>query len=106
MNRVKILLLGGCLVAAIVPQTSSAAAAIFLTKDGLSDGSYCHMKFPAIVEATLSTAQPVLKDVSEGDIIDFYGSCTHDPLGAEPGMTNGFKRHLDAPGNPRVGLIM
>ena len=84
MNRAKMFLIGGCLVAAIVPQTSSAAAAAtFVTKDALTDGSYCHMKFPAIVEASLGTAQPVLKDASEGDIIDFYGSCTHDPLGKD-----------------------
>ena len=84
MNRAKMFLIGVCLVAAIVPQSSSAAApATFLTKDALADGSYCHMKFPAIVEQTLGTAQPVLKDVSEGDIIDFYGSCTHDPLGKD-----------------------
>ena len=84
MNRAKMFLIGGCLVAAIVPQSSSAAAAAtFLTKDALADSSYCNMKFPAIVEQTLGTAQPVLKDVSEGDIIDFYGSCTHDPLGKD-----------------------
>ena len=84
MNRAKMFLIGGCLVAAIVPQTPlAAAAATFVTKDALTDGSYCHMKFPAIVEDTLGTAQPVLKDISEGDIIDFYGSCSHDPLGKD-----------------------
>jgi hypothetical protein len=84
MNRAKMYLIGGCLVAAMIPQTSSAGVATsFVTKDALSDGSYCHMKFPAIVEETLRTAQPVLKDVSEGDIIDFYGSCGHDPLGKD-----------------------
>ena len=82
MNRAKMFLLGGCLLAASVAQISSAAtAATFVTKDALTDGSYCHMKFPAIVEETLRTAQPVLKDASEGDIIDFYGSCAHEPLG-------------------------
>jgi hypothetical protein len=25
----------------------------------------------------------VLKDPSEGDIIDFYGPCDHDPLGKD-----------------------
>jgi hypothetical protein len=25
----------------------------------------------------------VLKDPSSGDIIDFYGSCDHDPLGQD-----------------------
>jgi hypothetical protein len=44
---------------------------------------YCHMKFPAIEEGTLGTAHPRLKDVSAGDIIDFYGPCNHDPLGSD-----------------------
>ncbi|MGH7926424.1 MAG: hypothetical protein ACREQV_01335 [Candidatus Binatia bacterium] len=44
-------------------------------------GEYCHLKFPAIREDTLGTDRPVLKDPSEGDIIDFYGPCNHDPLG-------------------------
>jgi len=43
-------------------------------------GTYCHLKFPAIKEETLSWDRPVLKDPSEGDIIDFYGPCDHDPL--------------------------
>ena len=31
----------------------------------------------------MSCKRPVLKDPSEGDIIDFYGPCDHDPLGNE-----------------------
>ena len=46
-------------------------------------GNYCHMKFPAIREETLYSDRPVLKDKSDGDIIDFYGPCDHDPLGKE-----------------------
>ncbi|MBI4528498.1 MAG: hypothetical protein HY695_32290, partial [Deltaproteobacteria bacterium] len=45
--------------------------------------NYCHMKFPAIRPETLSWDRPVLKDASTGDLIDFYGSCNHDPLGKE-----------------------
>jgi hypothetical protein len=41
------------------------------------------MRFPAIGEDTLSWDRPVLKDKSTGDIIDYYGSCNHDPLGKE-----------------------
>jgi hypothetical protein len=44
-------------------------------------GKYCNLKFPAIKEETLASNQPVLKDPSEGDIVDFYGPCDHDPLG-------------------------
>ena len=49
----------------------------------LEDGSYCHLKFPAIRQSTLYTAHPELKSVSSGDAIDYYGPCNHDPLGAD-----------------------
>jgi hypothetical protein len=44
---------------------------------------YCHMKFPAIDEKTLGTDDPRLQPPDAGSIIDFYGPCDHDPLGAE-----------------------
>ena len=44
--------------------------------------SYCHMKFPPIRQDTLFGSDPVL-DQNAGNIIDFYGSCDHDPLGAD-----------------------
>jgi hypothetical protein len=62
---------------------ASTRAAGIISKDVLSEGSYCHMKFPAVREETLGTSYPVLKDASSGDIIDFYGSCDHDPLGKD-----------------------
>ena len=46
--------------------------------------NYCHLKFPAIREETLSWNRPVLKDVKDaatGDVIDFYGPCDYDPTG-------------------------
>jgi hypothetical protein len=46
-------------------------------------GSFCHLRFPAISEDTLFSDQPMLKDVSEGDIIDAYGPCNFDPLGRD-----------------------
>jgi hypothetical protein len=46
-------------------------------------GSFCHLRFPAIREDTLFSDQPMLKDTSEGDIIDAYGPCDFDPLGRE-----------------------
>ena len=52
-----------------------------ISKDVLTDGNYCHMKFESIREETLASSQPVLKDTD--DIIDFYGPCNHDPLGKE-----------------------
>ena len=66
------------------PSVSSAdAAASVVSKDAFTEGSYCHIKFPAIREQTLGTAQPVLKEADSGDIIDFYGPCSHDPLGKD-----------------------
>lgn len=44
--------------------------------------SYCHMKFPPIRPDTLFGPDPVLNE-NAGNIIDFYGSCDHDPLGAD-----------------------
>lgn len=52
-------------------------------KQELTPGSYCHLKFPAIREETLAGNHPVLKDPSDGDIIDFYGPCDEDPLGKD-----------------------
>ena len=56
---------------------------LFKLRAGSSN--YCHLKFPAIREETLSSSRPVLKDASKdartGDIIDFYGPCDFDPTG-------------------------
>ena len=45
--------------------------------------NYCRLSFPAIREETLSSAQPVLKDLRDGDIVDYYGPCDYDPAGKE-----------------------
>jgi len=74
------LVLAGAMNSHIV---SAAGTAEVISSDAFAEGSYCHMKFPAIQERTLSTAQPRLKEVGSGDIIDFYGPCSHDPLGKE-----------------------
>ncbi len=46
------------------------------------NAAYCHMKFPAMREDSLSWAHPVFDD---GAVyaVDFYGSCDHDPLGID-----------------------
>ena len=73
-----------CLVGAMGFATAPlAGAAGVISSDAFDAGGYCHMKFPAIREQTLGTRYPALKDASEGDIIDFYGPCNHDPLGKE-----------------------
>ena len=59
------------------------AAQGIIVKTPDPSGNYCHLKFPAIREDTLFWDRPVLKDPSDGDIVDFYGPCDHDPLGRE-----------------------
>jgi len=58
-----------------------ASDADIISKTSESDSNYCHMKFPAIRLETLGTNHPQLKTAAEGDLIDFYGPCDHDPLG-------------------------
>jgi hypothetical protein len=45
------------------------------------EGTYCHLRFPAIDPRTLDSKRPTLKSKDSGDILDFYGPCNHDPLG-------------------------
>lgn len=84
MKTIKLFLSALALVGAFGVSTAPVWA-----KDGIllqvkaEAGNYCHLKFPAIREETLSWASPVLKDASEGDIIDFYGPCDYDPHGKE-----------------------
>ena len=70
------------LLMALAPLSSapSWAAEKVISKVTLSE-NYCHLKFPAIEEETLWWDRPVLKDPTDGDIIDFYGPCDYDPLG-------------------------
>ena len=79
-SLLSVLVLAGAMNSGIV---SAAGTAGVISSDAFTQGSYCHMKFPAIQERTLGTAQPRLKEVDSGDIIDFYGPCSHDPLGKE-----------------------
>jgi hypothetical protein len=58
-----------------------AGAGDVISKEVLTEGSYCHTKFESIREETLALSQPVLKDTD--DIVDFYGPCNHDPVGKE-----------------------
>ena len=62
-----------------VPTASGQEGVVKVSADATS---YCHMKFPPISEDTLFSSNPVLNE-SAGNIIDFYGSCNHDPLGAD-----------------------
>lgn len=72
------------LVGSLGASGAALAADGVLLREELAPGSdYGHLQFPAIREETLYWDQPVLKDPSEGDIIDFYGSVNHDPLGED-----------------------
>ena len=61
--------------------TAIGADGVLLREESAPGSNHGHLKFPAIREETLYWDQPVLKDPSDGDIIDFYGSLDHDPLG-------------------------
>lgn len=54
-----------------------------LSRDEVTPGSYCHMKFPAIRERTLFSDHPRLKSSSSGDVVDFYGPCDESPTGKD-----------------------
>ncbi len=56
---------------------------------------YCHMKFPAIREDTLSWNRPALKDKSTSDIVDFAGPCDHSPLGKDEIYSQKIQRQRD-----------
>jgi len=49
----------------------------------VGEGSYCHLKFPAIEPSSLASDHPVLQSADSGDMIDYYGPCDHDPLSKE-----------------------
>jgi hypothetical protein len=86
VNLMKIgtLFLAALLLVGGLGATSTLAAAPGVISNAvLTPGSYCHLTFPAIRENTLGSDRPVLKDPSEGDIIDYYGLCDHDPLGQD-----------------------
>ena len=80
MNSIQLLisaaLVTGSLGLSVRPLAAQAASVTILGRSG----DYCHMKFPAMREATLRGKQPMLKD---DDIIDFYGPCDHDPIGRD-----------------------
>jgi hypothetical protein len=64
-------------------EAPSWAAQGVIYKAAAASGNYCHLKFSAIRPNTLYWDRPVLRDPSDGDIIDFYGPCDYDPLSKE-----------------------
>ncbi len=86
MKRIRLffsaLLLAGTLPLSATPLWGAEGIKGIISKVAAESGNYCHLKFPAIREETL-WGHPVLKDPTDGDIIDFYGPCDYDPLGRE-----------------------
>ena len=85
MARLKGLYSVLCLTGIVAVLCSSFlwAAEGIISKVPDSSGTFCNLKFPAIKEDTLTSDRPELKDPNEGDIVDFYGPCDHNPLGKE-----------------------
>lgn len=81
MKRCKSLIALSALVGTIGFSGAMARAENVIVKEESSPGSYCHLTFQAIQGRTLTSARPSL--TTSGDLIDFYGSCDHDPLGRE-----------------------
>jgi hypothetical protein len=93
MNTATIVTALAVLSGVIGTVTTSARAQGVISKEVASAGSYCHMKFPAIRQETLSEAAPAL--TTSGDLIDFYGPCDHDPLGKDEVQSQKLQRqHL------------
>lgn len=65
----------------ILTTAGMADDSIFLVKKRIENSNTCHLTFPAIRRDTLFTQKPQLQDPKHGELINFYGSCDHDPLG-------------------------
>jgi hypothetical protein len=73
------LVLAGSLAGSVM-----AADGILLKEQAGENGeNYCHMKFSAMDENTLSSDHPRLKLSDTGDFIDFYGPCDESPTGKD-----------------------
>lgn len=76
--KLSVLVLAGSLASSVF-----AAEEGIILKEKLSDTEdYCHIQFPAMKEGTLTSDHPQLKDASNGDMIDYYGSCDETPTSA------------------------
>ena len=75
MKNAKSFLLAAIL-GSIAAMSPVLAADYVVSKEEVAPGSYyCHMKLPAVQARSLPTDNPIPKDASSGDIIDYYGPC-------------------------------
>jgi hypothetical protein len=54
-----------------------------ISKQEVTPGSYCHVKFLAVEPSTLDSDHPTVKSADSGDVIDFYGPCDESPTGKD-----------------------
>ena len=95
MKSIKTLLGVAVIGAALGLSTAPAMAAegvLSSVQIGGTPGS-CHMKYVAIDPETLD--RPVLLPSNTTDVIDFYGSCDHDPLGKDEAWDQKIDADLD-----------
>jgi hypothetical protein len=76
-------ILGIVFGAALFAGSEAFGAEGILYEAQLSGTNYCHLRFPAIREETLTWSRPVLRSADSGDVIDFYGPCDYDPVGKD-----------------------
>ncbi|HEY2990808.1 MAG TPA: hypothetical protein VGL11_24050 [Candidatus Binatia bacterium] len=81
MKIAKSFLAAALLVGSLAANAGASGADGILLREELPGTNYCHLQFPAITEASLSTNNPVLESSDSGDIIDFYGPCDENPVG-------------------------
>ena len=83
MKNAKSLLAALILLGNITASGAALAADGIISKTEDVPGSYCHEKFPAMEGRSLASDEPVLKDSTSGDVIDFYGPCNENPVGKD-----------------------
>ena len=65
------------------PQVKGVKPGVIAAMPLNKEGTFCHLRFPAIQGRTLGADKPQLKPATTGDVVDYYGPCDHDPLGKE-----------------------
>jgi hypothetical protein len=83
MRRIATIVSTLVLAGGIAGAASAADGVLFKDRATDTDESYCHMKFSAMDENTLSSDHPRLKPAADGDFIDFYGPCDEAPTGKD-----------------------
>ncbi|MFQ5684312.1 MAG: hypothetical protein ACE5HC_13710 [Candidatus Binatia bacterium] len=83
MKSIRSIMVSAFLIGSLGMSFAPAFGQGVVFKLALSPGSnICHMKFRPIREDTLGWDHPVLAPAGTS-LIDYYGSCDHDPLGKD-----------------------